>query len=191
MVKRKFILNSKKNKRAQVWVETVLYTLIGLAIIGLLLAATKPKIDSTKDEFVIQQTIKALNQIDDKISEIKAADGNQRNIDFQISRGELKITPETSTISWILKDSAYRMSEENLIVEVAGNIKGVTLKNGDNYDIKLFLNYTGINILKQDNGDNELTLNPARIPYRIMVRNTGELQTVETKQLLVIDVDVS
>ena len=39
-----------KLKRGQVWVETVIYTLIGLAIIGVVMAAALPKINERKDE---------------------------------------------------------------------------------------------------------------------------------------------
>jgi len=38
-------------KRAQVWVETVIYTLIGLSIMGVVLAVAIPKINETKDKF--------------------------------------------------------------------------------------------------------------------------------------------
>ena len=55
-------------KRSQVWVETVIYTLIGLAVIGILLAAAKPKIDEMRDKLVVEQTIDSMNSIDEKIS---------------------------------------------------------------------------------------------------------------------------
>ena len=187
----KGILNEKlrKSKKSQVWIETVLYTLIGLAIIGVLLAATKPKINSTKDEFVIQQTITALNEFEGKISEIKQAGGNSRIVDFQLSRGQLTISPTSSDIVWSIKDSAFKLSEENIVVNVAGSIKGLTTKNGDNYNILLFLNYTGVNSLTVDNKKTDLVLQPAKTPYVIMVRNTGEVNA--TTNLLIVDISAS
>ena len=47
----------KNKKRGQIWVETVIYTLIGLTIIGLLLAVSKPQIDKQKDKALIEQKI--------------------------------------------------------------------------------------------------------------------------------------
>ena len=176
-----------KNKEAQVWIETVLYTLIGLAVIGLLLAATKPKISSTKDEFIIQQTINALNELDSKISEIKQAAGNSRIIEFQLSRGELEISSSENAISWTLEDSSYKLSEENFPVKI-GDITALTQKSGDNFNILLLLNYTGVNNLTIDSQQKELTLPPAKTPYNILIENTGN---VSSSGELVIDFSIS
>ena len=175
------------NKKSQVWIETVLYTLIGLAVIGLLLAATRPKINSTKDEFIIRQTITALNEIDSKISEIKQAAGNSRIIEFQLSRGELEISSSKNAISWTLKDSSYKLSEENIPVEIGG-ITALTQKNGDYFKIILLLNYSDTNYLIIDDQQKDLTLQTAKTPYNIQIENTGK---VDDNGKLGIDFSVS
>jgi uncharacterized membrane-anchored protein YitT (DUF2179 family) len=38
-----------KERIGQIWIETVLYTLIGLALIGMVLAFIMPKINETKE----------------------------------------------------------------------------------------------------------------------------------------------
>lgn len=114
-------------KKAQVWVESVLYTLIGLAVIGLLLAVTRPKIAQTQDQFMIQQTIRALNEFDNKILEIKQATGNRRIIQFQLSKGELTINSADDSIEWKLPGSSYMYSEPGSIAWV-NNIKALTEK---------------------------------------------------------------
>ena len=53
-------------------------SLIGMAIIGLVLAVALPKINSKKDEIIIEQSIEALGNIDDKIYEVQRAAGNRR-----------------------------------------------------------------------------------------------------------------
>ena len=58
-----------KNKLGQIWVETVIYTLIGIAIIGIVLAIAQPKIEAKKDEVIIEQAIESLGNIDEKIGE--------------------------------------------------------------------------------------------------------------------------
>ena len=53
--------------KAQIWVETVIYTLIALAIMGLLLALIKPTIEEKKDKAVIEQSKLILDDINKKI----------------------------------------------------------------------------------------------------------------------------
>ena len=67
-------------KRGQVWVETVIYTLIGLAIIGIVLAVAKPQIDIKKTEILVEQSRDSLLNIDGKIEEVLVAPGNQRSV---------------------------------------------------------------------------------------------------------------
>src|SRR3989344_7560325 len=96
-------MNGKK--RAQVWIETVIYTLIGLAIIGILLGASKPKIDEMKDKILIEQTISSLNEVSAMFSEVQVAPGNRRNVDLKISRGKLFINGDLNQIGWILESN--------------------------------------------------------------------------------------
>ena len=51
-------MKCKKFLKAQVWVETAVYTIIGLAIIGIILAIANPSIQRYKDNAVIEQTIR-------------------------------------------------------------------------------------------------------------------------------------
>jgi hypothetical protein len=59
-----------KNINGQVWIESVIYILIGLALIGLVLAFVSPRINMEKDHVVIEQTIESLNILDKKIGEM-------------------------------------------------------------------------------------------------------------------------
>ena len=52
-----------KNKRGQIWVETMVYTLIAFALIGLVLAFVKPKIQETQDKAIIEQSVNILKDI--------------------------------------------------------------------------------------------------------------------------------
>ncbi len=173
-------------KKAQVWVESVLYTLIGLAVIGLLLAVTRPKIAQTQDQFIIQQTIRALNELDNKVLEIKQATGNRRIIQFQLSRGELTIDAANDNIGWKLQGSSYMYSEPGSTAFV-NNIKVLTEKTADKYDITLTLDYKNRNDLLVENQQNSRTLQPAKTPYSITIENAG--QDVQSK-LIKIDVSV-
>jgi hypothetical protein len=77
------------SKRGQIWVETVIYTLIGLSLIGLVLAIVTPKINDYRDRTVIDQTIESLNLFDEKVGEVLGAPGNARVVEFRMKRGNL------------------------------------------------------------------------------------------------------
>lgn len=173
-------------KKAQIWIESVLYTLVGLAIIGLLLVTTRPRIASTQDQFIIQQTIKALNELDNKIIEIKQATGNRRIIQFQLSKGELFIDAENDRVKWKLSSSRYMYSEPGSTAAI-NNIDVYTEQKGDVYDIELTLDYTGKNDLTIDAQEKSRTLQAAKTPYSIMVENKGYDQQ---SNLVNVDIEV-
>ena len=60
----------KQNKSGQVWIETVLYTLIGLVLIGLALGFIMPKINEARDKALVEQAINSLAELDSKITEV-------------------------------------------------------------------------------------------------------------------------
>jgi len=79
-------------KTAQVWIETVLYTLIGLALIGLALGFIIPKVNEARDKSLVEQSISSLSTLDEKINEvIQRGPGNRRTADFSMKKGELYI----------------------------------------------------------------------------------------------------
>ena len=57
----KKIRDNGMNKEGQIWIETVLYTLIGLSLIGLTLTFVMPRINASKDIATIEQTMESLN----------------------------------------------------------------------------------------------------------------------------------
>ena len=52
-----------KSKRSQVWVETVIYTLIALTVIGLFISFAKPKIEEIQDKAIVEQSVAMLEDI--------------------------------------------------------------------------------------------------------------------------------
>jgi len=71
-------MKKRLNKSGQAWVETVIYTLIGLSIIGIVLGVATPKIKELTDKAIIDQTISAMNDLDNKIVAVQVAAGNSR-----------------------------------------------------------------------------------------------------------------
>ena len=60
----------KKSKVAQVWVETAIYTLIGLTIIAIVMSVATPQIEKMKEKAIIGQTLEAMNHLNNEIIKI-------------------------------------------------------------------------------------------------------------------------
>ena len=156
-------------KDGQIWIETVIYTLIGLTIIGLVLAAALPKINQKKDSITIEQSIQALGNINNKIYDVQRSVGNRRIIDLNIKKGYLIINMENNTISWIL-DSSFPYSETDTPVPLGA--LNVTTTKGNPWKINLKLKY---NIDLRYNGINIGTkeIDPAPTPYKLIIEYHG------------------
>ena len=129
------IMIRDKNKRGQVWVETVIYTLIAFSLMGLVLAFVVPKVEETQDKGITEQSIKVLQDIDSLIREVALAPGNQRTPEVGINKGSLTIDATNDKIFFEL-ESKYKYSEpgENITIgkiiantETKGNINIITL----------------------------------------------------------------
>ena len=160
-----------KNEKGQIWVETVIYTLIGLTIIGLVMAVALPKINEKKDEIVIEQSIEALGNIDDKIYDVvDGGVGNKRVIDLEVKVGTLVIDMDEDTISWVL-DSRLEYSEPGVAVPL-GRINVTTTEAGP-WEVELKIGY-GVDL--QFDGANFGTrqLDIAPTPYKFVIENVGK-----------------
>src|SRR3989338_7771391 len=105
-------------RRGQVWIETVIYTLIGLALMGLVLAILTPKIKDFRDRAVIEQSIDSLNVIDSKINEILDAPGNRRKIELTIDKGKFIINATGNSTIFELGEMSSAYSEPGLSVTI-------------------------------------------------------------------------
>lgn len=156
--------------KGQVWVETVIYTLIGLAVIGLVLAAALPKINARKDEIMIEQSIEALGNIDDKIYEVQRASGNRRVIDLEVRKGALVIDMEADTISWEL-ESRFEYSEVGVSVPL-GRLNVMTTSE-DPWKVELKLSYEmDLRFNGNNFGTHRIDVSPT--PYKFIIENVGK-----------------
>ncbi|MBI2044395.1 hypothetical protein HYT24_03460 [Candidatus Pacearchaeota archaeon] len=163
-------------KSGQVWIETVIYTLIALTMIGAVLVFITPKIKETQDRAVIEQTLNVLQNIDGVVaSMIQGGPGNKRIVNVGIKEGTLEINGANDTLTFELQtDKGF--SEEGKTINIGGidvltkrvqNIYYVTLtKNYSNYDVK----FEGKNEAK--------TLTQGTTPYMITIENKGGTKTV-------------
>lgn len=172
----------QKMKKAQIWVETVIYTLIGLAIIGLLLSIVKPAIEKKQDQILIESSLEMLGNIKSAIEDVKYyGTGNSRNLDLRIKKGKLEINGGENKIVFSMK-SRYKYSEVGQVVE-SGKINILTSEKGDAYDVSLTLNYKGSLDLTWQDKNILQSFQSAPTPYRVSVTNMGKKEGAEFIQI--------
>lgn len=167
----------QKNKKAQVWVETVIYTLIGLVLIGTVLAFATPVIQKQQDKATIDRTVSAINELDNGLTNIKNAGvSNARVIDFLISEGSLTIDGVDNTISFQIDGIRYAYSEIRTTVDISGtNIKARTVEQGNNFGTTLTIDYDGKVDLTYLGDDKVITLGASPNSYRLIIENLGKV----------------
>lgn len=176
-------------KKAQVWIETVVYTLIGLILISTVLAFAIPAIQKQKDKAIIDRTIEAMNQLDNNILEVKRNGvANVKTMDFVIGRGKLTIDGEKEIIKFYIDDSAYAYSEVGFDVKIPGsNMKVLTEKNGKKFKITTTLDYSQKIDLTYSLNNNAKVLTPVPTPYTLSIENNG-INPVNPSGLINIDI---
>ncbi|MFH1310902.1 MAG: hypothetical protein ABIH65_00670 [Nanoarchaeota archaeon] len=160
----------QKNRRGQIWVETVVYTLIAFTLIGLVLAVAKPKIEEIQDKGIIEQSISVLNDIDIIIKTLGSS-GNQRLILLKINKGVLNIDGENDRIFFQL-DSRYEYSEPGQNV-TSGNILIQTKDLGKINEVTLIKDYYGEYNITFQNTQELGKISKASTPYKLLIVNRG------------------
>ena len=178
-------VNYISKKSGQVWIETVLYTLIGLLMIGLVLYYAVPTIEQAKDEALISQSTLMLEEINSMIIRM-GPPGSQDTIDLWIKEGELVINGSNNGDNLIFKMETTKLaSEEGLEVGV-GSVNMTATKKNDISLVELALNYSGKYNITIDGEDKVKTLSKASTPYNLLITNNGKGGT----DLLQIDLSV-
>jgi type II secretory pathway pseudopilin PulG len=161
------------NKKGQVWVETVIYTLIALVIIGLVLSYIQPKIMELQDKATLQESMSMLNNVNNVL--LSLADngvGNTRKLQISLTSGTLTIDGSKGIITFSMDNSHDQFSEPgqsvnygNIVVytkkENNLNIVNMTINYGQEYNIT----YSGGNIIK--------TITHSSTPYNLLISNNG------------------
>jgi len=161
-------------KSGQVWIETVLYTLIGLALIGLALGFIMPKINEARDKATVEQAINSLSEFDAKVNEvIETGTGNVRQIEFYMKKGELYINTSGNEIEMILTGLSKPYSEPGVPID-KGRIKVMSEVNQKANTVYLRASYTRYNITYNEK-DEEIPTKfvSASTPYEFFIKNEG------------------
>lgn len=165
-------------KKAQVWVETVIYTLIGLVIMGLLIGVTTPKIKQMNDNIILGQTTDyVMNVLDQKIIEIRSSPGNERLLNLRIKKGELLIDGENNLIWFKLIDTPLKASEVGVPIPRGNMVQLTELNANEKYTINLILNYSSMGInLTIDGKDIKKIFTASPMDYKIQLQSNSNNQ---------------
>ena len=150
----------------------MVYTLIGITIIGIVLGLVQPEIQKRQDAAAISASIETLRAIDSIIEEIKYVGGNTRLTNIKIGRGEMIIDGEDDKIKIIIDDSSFEYSQPGLNIS-SRNIFGLTVPKGKKYIVTLSLNYTQKLNITYKGQDKEHIFQYAPSPYNIAIANNG------------------
>jgi type II secretory pathway pseudopilin PulG len=175
-------MRDKNTKKAQIWVETIIYTLIGLVLIGMVLAVAKPAVMKMKDQQIINSAIASLNEFDNQIDQVHIEGvSSSKKVYFNVQKGRLVIDGQNDRISFIMYDSSYAPSEfeSSRIVNIqSSNLKIKTQKSAKNYNVTIWRDYPKPDINITYNGkDSEKIFNQASLPYILLVENRGRVTT--------------
>lgn len=178
-------ISPKRNRnRGQIWVETVIYTLIALAMIGAVLAFALPQIEKIQDEATIEQSISVVQNINNVIlSVVQGGPGNKRLVETKIKKGNLNIDASGDKIVFEIESSkpySEPCSSENcdskivnignidVLTRSVGGINKVTLTTSYNYDIRY------------ENTQNSKIISESPTSYTISIENLGKNDNGET-----------
>ena len=173
-----------KNKRGQVWIETVVYTLYAFTLIGFVIGVAKPRIEKVQDKALIEQSLAMLKDIDSIISSVKGTPGNQRIIEAFIKKGNLIIDGEKDIILFEI-DSKIEYSQAGQSIEKDGWITLTEIK-GENNIVTISRNYSGIYNLQYQDGDKEKIISKATTPYKIEISN----RRIQEDNKVLINIDI-
>ena len=162
----------KEEKKAQVWIDTVMYTLIAFVLIGAVLAFAKPKIEEMQDKAVIEQSIGLMKDIDSTVMEIvQGGSGNKRILETLIKKGNLIIDAINDTLLFEIKGKYLYSEPKKEIID--GNLIIVTKERGDLKIVTITRIYDEYNITFNNKDANKI-ISKASTPYKLSLTNRGK-----------------
>lgn len=164
------VFKRDKSRKAQVWIETVIYLLIAFIMIGMVLGFVKPKIEEIKDKSILDQSVEIMGDIDNTINTI-GSPGNKRIVEIGLKKGELTIDSEYDVLKFQM-DSMYLYSEPNEKVRI-GTVVAETIKKTRDNLVVLSSNYTKLYNITYNGDEESKTLTKASVPHRLIITNEG------------------
>ena len=160
-------------RSGQVWIETVIYTLIAFVMIGAILAVAKPRIDQLQDKILIEQSIETLKGIDSLVfNVVQGGPGNKRLIEVGITKGILKVDGVDDKLIFEL-EGKHEYSEPGQEIS-DGNILINTEKQGKLRYVNLTRDYSKDHNITFQESDEIKSLSKASTSYKLLIANNGK-----------------
>lgn len=161
-------------KIGQIWIETVLYTIIGLTLIGIALSIATPKINESRDRAIIEQTISSLGVWDERIGEVvDKGPGNKRTIPaFTMKHGELIINSTNDEILFVVGGLSKPYSEPGFEIR-DGNVRIKSYLEGKSAYLVLKLSYENIANITYAGAETEKKFTASSTAYSFSIANLG------------------
>jgi hypothetical protein len=160
-------------RSGQVWIETVIYTLIAFVMIGAILAVAKPRIDQLQDKILVEQSIETLKEIDSLVfNAVQGGPGNKRLIEVGITRGVLKVDGINDKLIFEL-EGKHEYSEPGQEIS-DGNVLIKTEKQGKLRYVNLTRDYSENHDITFQDNDEIKSLSKASTSYKLLVSNNGK-----------------
>ncbi|MFH1585395.1 MAG: hypothetical protein ABIB79_01350 [archaeon] len=165
-------------KRGQIWVETVIYTLIALVMIGLVLTYVEPKIEEIQDKTIIEESVEVMEDMNSIFSEIvQGGAGNKRLVKLGVKKGMFKIDAPADKIIFEV-ESKHTYSQLDKDISIGNIIAHTDELGGKLYMVYLTLDYKGTYNITFAGGDKLKTISKASNPYNLLISNRGKQGTL-------------
>ena len=169
--------------RGQIWVETVLYTLLGLALMGLVLAFALPKITAAQERAVVEQSVQSMSTLYDGIETVQTRGvGNVKAVTLVLHAGNVILDGVNDSILLVLPEQKSKYSQPGSSID-KGGITVLTEEKAGLYQVTLSFALPRTN-LTIDGKDERKTLTAVSTSYRITVSALG---TQEGKMVLSLE----
>lgn len=167
--------------------ETLLYTVVGLAIIGVVLSFAIPKLEQNKEKALIAAQISTLKGLDATILDVANNPvGSAKSYELSLERGTLVIDGVNNIITATLETSV-RYSEPGVAV-YDGRVSVLTTQTGKkSYRVVMSVPYRALGVdLMANRADKSLEFTQAPTPYvlRIDREQSASIDTASGKTIL-------
>jgi hypothetical protein len=121
-------------RRAQVWISAVIYTLIIVTALMIILAATQPMIERMRDKAAVQKQKEMMIALDEQISSVASeGPGSQRAVPIDIADGEIVVAED---------GLAYNIETSSKVIEPRSQLTLGNLAIGSGSDVNAYENNT-------------------------------------------------
>lgn len=159
-----------KNKQGQVWIETVIYTMIAFVMIGLVLSYAKPAIEEKQDKTLLEQSTVLMKEIDSVILRMGSV-GNSRTFYVTIKKGQFKINSTTDSLIFEMESKSI-YTEPDIPVN-DGNVIILTTKKTDYHLVRLMLNYSDTYNITYNEGEENKLISKSPTSYNLKITKIG------------------